>query len=386
MKIIAVSNLFPNRRNPQLGTFNLQEFSALSKLADVKVISPLPMGKFKGVPRRDVVRGMETFYPRYPWMPKIGRSLYALFLTPPLWRTIKGIIKGGFDPDLLLAAWCDPDGVATMMVSKVLGKPCIIKALGTDINLFTQNRLRRRSIRWALGEADAVISVSHDLKRKIVSLGVDEGKIEVHHNGVDTDLFKPMDRSAAIEKLIGRGFSGDTLNGRIILFVGNLYPMKGVRVLIEAFSILSGRAPDLKLILIGDGPDRGRLEELSHRLELGGRVWFIGRRPHKEIPFWMNAADILCLPSLSEGLPNVILEAHACGRPVVASDVGGVREIMMEGEVGYLCRPADPKSLAEAVLKSLRPWNRAKIRAKVEGLSWDENAKRLLRLAQSLRR
>jgi len=385
-RIIAVSNLFPNRRNPQLGTFNLQEFSALSKLVDVKVISPVPMGKFRGVPGRDIVGEMETFYPRYLWTPKMGRSLYALSLTFPLWQTVKGIIKDGFDPDLFLAAWCDPDGVATLMVSKILDKPCIIKALGTDINLFTKSRLRRRSISWALKEADAVISVSYDLKRKIASLGVDEGKIEVHYNGVDTELFRPMDRSVAITKLAERGFPDRIFDGRLILFVGNFYPIKGARILIEALSILSKRLLDLKLILVGDGPERKELQELSYKLRLGERVWFVGRRPHSEIPLWMNAADLLCLPSLNEGLPNVILEAHACGRPVVASDVGGVREILVDGEGGYLCRPTDPKSLARAIFKSLRPWNRAKIRAKVEGLSWDENARKILRLARSLRR
>ncbi|MCD6505950.1 glycosyltransferase family 4 protein [Candidatus Poribacteria bacterium] len=387
-RIIAVSNLFPNRRNPQLGTFNLQEFSALSRLADVKVISPLPIGKFRGVPKRDIIRGLETFYPRYLWTPKIGRSLYALWLIPPLWRTIKRIIGGGFDPDLLLVAWCDPDGVAALMVSRILDKPCVIKALGTDINLFTENRLRRRSIGWALRKADVVIAVSHDLKRKIMALGVNEEKIEVHYNGVDTDLFRPMDRSVAITKLIERGFPDRIFDGRLILFVGNFYPIKGARILMEALSILSKskRLPNLKLILIGDGPERRELQELSCKLRLRERVWFIGRRPHEEIPLWMNAADLLCLPSLNEGLPNVILEAHACGRPVVASDVGGVREILVDGEGGYLCRPADPKSLAMAVLKSLRPWNKAKIRAKVEGLSWDENARRILLLARSLRR
>jgi glycosyltransferase involved in cell wall biosynthesis len=386
MRIIAVSNLFPNVRNPQLGLFNLQEFAALARLAELKVISPLPLLRFRGVPRRDVIRGLEVFYPRYPATPKIGRTLYAAWLVPSLWRTVREIIGEGFDPDLFLAAWCDPDGVATLIVSKILSKPCIIKALGTDINLLTRSRLRRRSIRWALREADAVISVSQDLKRKIASLGVDEDKIEVHYNGVDTDLFKPIPESEAISRLIARGVTREIFRGGFLLFVGNFYPVKGVRYLLEAFSIVSELAPRLSLVLVGDGVERKDLEVLARDLGLKDRTWFVGRRPHEEIALWMNAAEMLCLPSLSEGLPNVILEAHACGIPVVASDVGGVKEVLKEGEGGYLCRSGDPNSLAQAIFRALRPWNRAKIRAKVEGFSWDENARRTLRLAQSLRR
>jgi glycosyltransferase involved in cell wall biosynthesis len=136
--------------------------------------------------------------------------------------------------------------------------------------------------------------------------------------------------------------------------------------------------PDLRLVLVGDGPLRQALGRLSQDLGISDRVVFAGKRDHAEVALWMNAADVFCLPSLREGHPNVVMEALACGTPVVASDVGAVSEIL-SSETGLLVPPANAQRLAEALRHAFRtPWNRERIRNSVEGSRWEDCAARYL--------
>ena len=367
--------------------YNLQEFTELASQCEVKVIAPVPWttpfgkrGVLASIPEKEFINtsddAIEVFHPRHLVIPKFGRSLYGLLLSIPLFLLVRRLRKK-CDVDALFAAWADPDGVATALVSKLIGKPFIIKVLGSDINELLDNRFRRRAIRYALKSANKVIAVSNPLKQKVVEMGIPECKIEVHPNAVDMRKFCPVDKISTREKL------GLPLDRPVILFVGNLVPVKGLNYLLEAFQNLisseNGKMPIL--LIVGDGSQKKELQSMAQNYQILEHVFFVGAKPHGDIPLWMNACDIFCLPSLNEGMPNVILEALACGKPVVASAVGGIPEMLTHSENGLLVPPAKPVELSEAIRSALNAnWNSAKISKSVEHLSWKKNAQAIMNI------
>ncbi len=162
------------------------------------------------------------------------------------------------------------------------------------------------------------------------------------------------------------------------MFVGNLMPVKGVTYLLEAMKILLDKRKGLSLTVVGDGTDRPMLEAKAAELGIRDFVNFVGARKHSDIPLWLNASDILCLPSLKEGCPNVVLEAMACGKPVVASRVGGVPEIIKSEDFGILVEPQNPGALAEALSLALdKAWKGSVIREEALKSTWPESAQKL---------
>src|SRR6185369_15726660 len=196
----------------------------------------------------------------------------------------------------------------------------------------------------ALQQCDAVIAVSRHLAQRVEALGVREEKISVVYNGIDRDLFSPGSREAAREQL------GLGLRAPLVLYVGNLLPVKGVDVLIEACAHLARRRVDFQCRIIGQGPIRRALMNQIAGSELTDRVQLIGPRSLEELPDWYRAANVLVLPSRSEGVPNVLLEAMGCGTPVIASNVGGVPEI---APPHALIPSEDSLTLAEALERAI---------------------------------
>jgi glycosyltransferase involved in cell wall biosynthesis len=185
-------------------------------------------------------------------------------------------------------------------------------------------------------------------------------RIGVHYTGVDHDLFRPIDRQAARAEL--------GVKGPLILTAGALIPGKGQRLAIAALE----QIPAATLILAGDGPDRQPLERLVR--ERGLRVRILGNRPHAEIARLMAAADVMLLPSRSEGLATVWVEALACGTPVVSTDVGGIREVLDRPEAGAIVAP-EPGAIADAVRRILaHPPDQANVRAASERFTWRANS------------
>ncbi|RKY41051.1 MAG: hypothetical protein DRP76_00680, partial [Candidatus Omnitrophota bacterium] len=350
------------------GIYNKQQFVELAKLCEIKVIAPLPLHYRERVPERENIDGIDTYHPRYFMIPKIGRSLYGLFFYLSLIKKVKKIYEN-FKFDLIFATWAYPDGFGSFLIAKTFNKPIVIKVHGSDINLYTEYFLRRKMIAYALKNCNKVIAVSKALKERIVKIGVSEDKIVVIPNGVDTDLFKPLERDRCRERL------GLPQDKKIVLFVGNLVPVKGVDVLVEAFARLPA---DMLLVLVGDGPLKNRLQAKVKEFGIENNVIFVGRTRHEAIPYYMNACDIFCLPSLNEGCPNVILEALACGKFVVATKVGSISEIITSGDYGILVSPKNSEALAGAINKVLeKKWNPEGISKKVSNRNWTANAEKI---------
>jgi len=257
--------------------------------------------------------------------------------------------------------------------------PVIVSALGCDINLYTTFWLRKPQIIYTLRKADLISTVSLALMEKIIGLGISPSKVRCIYNGVDITKFFPKNQKECRQKLRLEE------EGKIILFIGAMDPVKGIEYLIRSINhIRKNGQDDFRLILVGDGFYRKNLEEEVERLALSQTITFVGSKPHEEIPDWINASDVLCLPSIREGRPNVVIEALACGKPVVASKVGGVPELVNHTN-GILVEPKEPKQLGEAIAQALnRTWFPEKIVDSIQNLSWKACAEQFMLAYETL--
>lgn len=355
MRVLAITKIFPNAAEPLSAPFNRQQFAALRQLCDLEVMATIPWfpgagllarwssaGKLARVPRRETIAGIAVTHPRTLFLPRGGHSawgpLYAASIAPLLAR-----YRGNVD--VVLGSWAYPDGFAAVIAAKLLGVPAVVKLHGSDVNLIGKIPGARRMMAWALPRAARVVAVSRPLADEVVALGVAEDRVRVVMNGVDGDLFKPGDRAAARKEL-------DLPAGPLAVYVGNLKPEKGVLDLGRAWATVVEQVPNATLLVVGDGPLRGELAAIT--APLGDRVRLIARQPLERVPLYLAAADILVLPSHHEGTPNVVLEALASGRRVVATAVGGVPDLLTSDVLGTLVPPGQPDALGNAIASALR--------------------------------
>ena len=395
MKVLEVCQEFPNRYYPQLGTFIKQSIDSIAKQKiNVTVVSPKPVvipfsafpyHNFSKLPQIEHTEKYDLHYPRYLYVvpkkyfyPLTGIS-YAHFVSRYAIKNIKP------KPDLLHAHFSYPDGFGMIGLAKKWKVPFVISALGTlERKIAYEGSYTSRQIFEAMNCADKVLSVSEDLKIHIVNLGISEDKVSVVPNGVDMEKFKPA----------GKEYARNMLNlpqdKKIVLFVGALKKIKGVDNLIEAAKSFLDSNISLYMVGRDDGMKKS-LEKRAHELKIGNYIKFTGPLNHEDIPLWFSASDILVLPSLSEGRPNVVLEAFACEVPVVATNVGGIPELMINGETGYLVPAENPTELSEKVNKLLGDRD---LRIKMgkfgrrtiiqRGLTWETHAKRTIKIYSKL--
>jgi glycosyltransferase involved in cell wall biosynthesis len=383
-RVLVLTNLYPTPVDPVRGIFVHQMVRQLAKRCDVEVVCPLPWfpriasGKiferwqqYAQVPSRYDVDGITVHSPKYFMLPKVSEAIHSALVYLRLAPFVAALRRRrAFD--VLNAHWLFPDGVAAGWIARRLGVPLVLGGRGCDVNLFLGEPAKRPQIMGALARAAAVTVVSSGLRDRLVQEGVPGDKVTVIPNGIDTQLFHPRDKAATRRQL---GFPGQE---RMILFVGQLLEVKGVTHLLDAVRVLRDQGERFQLCLAGEGELRTVLKEFVERNGLRDRVRFLGNRPHAEIALWLGAADLLCLPSIREGCPNVVLEALASGRPVVGSRVGGIPEHVRE-ENGVLSPPRDPEALARALKQALdRSWDARAIAQTVAHLSWEGAAGRYL--------
>jgi teichuronic acid biosynthesis glycosyltransferase TuaC len=373
IRTLLFSTLYPNSVRPSHGIFvetRLRHLLASGEV-ETRVVAPVPWFPFKhkrfgeyakhaAVPRYEERNGIRIEHPRYLLLPKIGMNSAPYSLAHTGLAAAKRLIASGYDFDLIDAHYFYPDGVAAMMIGKALNKPVVITARGTDINLIPQYERPRKMILQAAEDCAAIITVSAALKDAIVGFGGTAQKITVLRNGVDLELFYPEDRAKARDKFGVTRFA--------LASVGNLIPTKGHQLVMEALREL----PDAELLIAGRGPHEHNFRSLAVRLGVADRVKFLGVLPQAELRGLLSAVDALVLASEREGWPNVLLEAMACGTPVVASDVGGVREIISEESGGVLMDGQDPREVARSVsrLRKNLP-ERSLTRTYAEKFSWN---------------
>ncbi len=355
MRILAMTNLYPNPYQPHRATFNRHQFRILAQRHQVQVIapiswtdelqarrrgaSPLPFG------RRITHDGLIVDHPRYLFPPKLARGWYGHFYLASVKKTFRRVVHE-FRPDLIFTPWAYPDGWAAVRLGRAVDRPVVLQVHGSDILLLDQVPTRRRRTEDAIRSADGVVAVSHDLAGHLVRMGVETSKVRVIHDGVDHTLFTPGDKAQE------RATLNLSLDRRLLLFVGNLVPVKAIDILLKACAEPVLKDVDLQLVVVGQGSLRSYLGLLACQLGLASRVRFAGALPQADLPRWYRAADVFVLPSHSEGVPNVLLEASACGTPWVASRVGGIPEIAHLG-LSRLVAPNTPTELALAIHETL---------------------------------
>jgi glycosyltransferase involved in cell wall biosynthesis len=319
-------------------------------------------GRLAQTPRREERNGLDVHHPRYLMIPKIGMRLQPHTLAACGLGAARRLLGAGYGFDVIDAHYLYPDAVAASRVAAVLGKPFVATARGSDVNLIAQQYpAARRQILSALRTAYRVITVSSALREALLGLGLASEHVTVLRNGVDLELFKPIAAEQARREL-GLG------SGPLVASVGNLVPGKGHDIVIEAATLL----PEVTVLVVGDGGQRVSLTRLADRLGVAGRVRFLGSVPQARLRAVYSAADALALASAREGWPNVLLEAMACGTPVVATNVGGIPEIVTKPEVGRVVRDRSGAAFAEALRSILeRVGSREAVRTYAEQFSWD---------------
>lgn len=364
-RIVVVTPYFPSSAHPHSGRSSYETLKELRRYADIQVICPIatyPQWSFLR-PRSYLYRRasldyapplISTRYLEYPVFPFLSRGVNGFVCA----ARIRALVEES-RPDLVLNYWLYPEGYAAVSVARRLGVPSIVCSIGSDIR-----RIPEAVTRWfticTMRRASAVLTVSRELRERVIGLGIPGEKVHAVLNGCDSQVFHPADRDAARRAL------GIAPQAELIVYAGSLIPTKGLRELKQAFLQLRPRRPNLRLAMLGAGSLRPELD--------GPGILLPGLCDVSAVVQWMNAANVFTLPSYSEGCPNVVIESLSCGCPVVATDVGGIPELIRE-DCGILVPPADSGRLAQALDEALsRTWDTEAIsRSSCRG--WDAVAR-----------
>jgi glycosyltransferase involved in cell wall biosynthesis len=347
VKICFVTTNFPRYLGDSEANFIWEAARAVAQWGhQVRVIAQ----HWPGSPTYEWLGEIEVIRPRYWWpesqellrregggLPIVWRKsrLARLQMLPFLLVHTLAVARYARGCDVIHAQWTLSAGAAWL--SRVShGCPIVVTLHGSDIFQAAQGRLGARLTRRVLQGCDRIIAVSQALAEAAGQIGISPGSITVIPDGVDLSQFSPAQSERE----------------PLLLYIGSLIKRKGVEYLIEALAAIAQRQPSLRLLIVGDGPERPTLERLVSDRCLTERVTFAGQQPSNQVRLWLQQAKLFVLPSVEEGLGVVLLEALACGVPIVASRVGGIPEAVTP-EVGLLVPPANPTLLGEAIIQLL---------------------------------
>ena len=352
MRLLIVTSQFPIAGEPTRGRPIVQTVQQLARLATVKVISPIavyprwaqPTSYMAHAPGAVDGLDCDVDYVPYAALPGLTRPLNGWLSG----RAMRASLAR-FKPDVVLAYWLYPDAYGAMLAARHAGLPLVAGARGSDIRV--RDAISRRLTGKVVRRANRLLMVSEDLGRLAVQdYGADATRVRVIPNGCDSATFHLGDRASARHSL------GVPPDAELVLYVGRLVAEKGLRELLEAMHLLAAQRPHLQLVMIGGGPMQDELRTLTAGND---GVRLMGALPPEAVAQWMVAADLITLPSYSEGHPNVLVEALACGRPVVATAVGGIPEVV-DAACGVLIPSRDAAALAAGLTQVLEhTWDEA---------------------------
>jgi glycosyltransferase involved in cell wall biosynthesis len=384
LRIAVVTRYFPSSAEPWQGRSAYQTLRVLARETDLRVFYPNATYPSLLKPRSRSYSKLDPSYSPpdvkasyfdYPALPLLSRPFNGWMAA----RTLLPHVRR-FAPDLIFSCFLYPEGYAALKLGKALAVPVVAMSIGSDINRIG-DPISYLHTRTVLREADYLVTVSGDLRLKAVAMGAPEEKTRAVVNGCDLSVFHVRDRLEARRKL------GIDPASQVVLYIGRMDVKKGLRELVEAAAALRPKRANLHVYLIGEGPDRPIIQSDLQANDAAGYIHALPGCAFDEVAVWMAAADLVTLPSYMEGCPNVVLEALACGRPVVASNVGGIPEILSD-ECGRLVPPRDSGALAQALASVLdRNWDRtwdAQAISAHGSRSWEAVAAELLGIFESL--
>ena len=379
-RIVVLTTLFPHAGQPTSGLFIRERMLRVARLLPLTVVAPRPWFPLQGLlrlwkphfrppaPAFEVQEGVEVRRPRFLSVPGglkwLDGWLMAVCCFPTLLR-----LKRQLGCNVIDAHFAYPEGYAATLLGRWLDIPVSITMRGTEVPLAADPRRRRRVVR-ALQTAARVFAVSDSLKRHAASLGVGSEAILVVGNGVDTKIFHRLDQRAARRKL------GLGTEGPVLVSVGALVERKGFHRVLECLPALRRRFPDLRYLMVGgagaEADWSARLRRLVIDLGLQDCTRFLGQVAPEELHVPLSAGDVFVLATSNEGWANVILEAMACGLPVVATNVGGNAEVVRNTNLGTLV----PFGASDALMRALgdalaRKWDHDAIVAYARGNDWE---------------
>lgn len=373
MKILSFSYCYPNHLSPNWGIFVHHRLKALSRIEELQVCSPVPwfpwFSERKGSPgpEKDVCDGVSVHRPRF-YFPGILKNQDARLYGRGVYSYISELCRS-WKPDILDAHFIWPDGVGISSVADRLKIPFVITLRGKLYECLKVPSQKRQCTE-ALKKAAAVISVSGPMADEALKLGADPRKVHIIPNGIDPERLHIRDKMECRRRL------GLPENKKILLTVAHLGHRKGHHEVIES---LKGLPDNVILVIIGGAAQGGTVKILQQKARECGvenRVFLLGHQPFDKIPFYFSASDASVLASYREGCPNAVLESLACGTPVVASEVGAVRDILPIPETGCIVPPRQVSPLREALDVVLsRDWNPVSVREASKVQSWEEVAK-----------
>jgi teichuronic acid biosynthesis glycosyltransferase TuaC len=379
-RLVVFTTLFPHAGQPGTGLFIRERMFRVAKVIPLTVVAPVPWFPLQALIRRwkphfrpeapaeEMQNGVAVLHPRFLSVPGAFKWLDGFFMAlgslPTMLR-----VRRSFGFNVIDAHFAYPDGYAASLIGHWLRVPVCITLRGTEVPLARDPRRRRRLVA-ALQRATRIFSVSESLKRHAMALGVAGDKIQVVGNGVDMGTFHRVDRATARQRL------GLPVDAPVLVTVGALVERKGFHRVIECLPALRHRYPGLRYLVIGGpGPEGDwgpRLRRDVIDLGLEGCVVFLGALAPAELKVALSAADVFVLATRNEGWANVLLEAMACGLPVVATDVGGNAEVVDDPELGIVVPFGNAERLRQSIAEALgRAWDRDAIVAHAERNSWD---------------
>lgn len=384
-RALVFTTVFPNAAQPLHGLFVAERVTHVAKLADVRVVAPVPWYPWirRRVSQSARLADLQVTHPTFFYIPRVLKALDGLCLFVSSISAVRRL-RRDFDFDLIDAHFAYPDGFAAVLLGFLFRCPVCVTLRGTIIPL-SADPVRRALCNWTIRRAARVIAVADTLAERARQGGVPDERLAVIENGVDIARFHPEPQDRARRAL------GLHAEGRLIVSVGHLSKRKGFHRLLQILPSLLGNVSDLCLAIVG-GPgaepcNGEELRDLARQLAIEDRVIFAGAEPPDRVALWLNASDALVFASEFEGCPNVVLEALACGRPVVATKVGHVEHIVPPF-AGLLVSSGDDEALARAIGEVLScEWDSQGIRAYIAPHTWSAVATRVVsQWALALRR
>lgn len=378
-RLLVFSSLFPSEAQPTAGLFVRERMFRIARILPIVVVAPqawfpgqslirLVRPNFRPMaPVFEVMDGIEVHRPRFFSFPAVLKRADGMLMAICCFSTVRRVAKK-HGANLLDAHFGYPDGRAATVFGRWLGLPVMLTLRGKE------ERQMRTAVRSpliaAIREADHIVTVSQALREVAISAGADPANTEVIGNGIDLGKFVQLNQAEARAQL------GIPTDARVLVSVGALVERKGFHRVIELLPSLVRSHPTLVYLIVGgagpEGDISARLVELARRAGVSRHVRFLGPMSPADLKVPLSAADVFVLASSYEGWANVILEAMACGLPVIATDVGGNAEVISDQSLGEVVPFGDAARLEKAISSALvRPWDQTQIRRHAEANSWN---------------
>lgn len=380
-KLLVLTSSYPKYEGDVSGNFVYDLTSRLANNFEIHILAPAYKGSlsFEAVGSIKIHRHKQFLTNNIELaygggiLAKIRKNYLYLFVVPFYFFyqfLAIGRISKKEKIRLIHAHWLIPQGFLAVIYKMLFDRKVkiVVTIHGTDINSF-DNFAGRQLKRFILKRIDELAVVSNALKEKAIDLGYRK-EVFVYPMGVDTKLFSPGKKSESIRTKY-------SITGAFLIFVGSLIEQKNIRHLIQAMPLIIKKHPTVKLAVVGDGNLKNEMIALAKELRVSENVVFTGTIPHNDLPPYFATADLLILPSFSEGFGLVIIEAMSCKTLAVTSNLGGIHDIISDGETGFYFKGTSKEAIGKKInfiLQNKEKFEKIRGRGRqrvVEKFDWD---------------